>query len=523
MNARMSARRTVAQNSTSAPVSSALISSDFNIQPQAETISSPGSETTASLGHNLSNISLFAPGTLSSGLPIQPKLTIGQQGDVYEPEADRAAKVIQRVFYMDASGVAHDESEKASDPELNKDVQFGKFTKSGSLYKDPDETSPRIGKLEKGQSYKPAGQPMTVGNRDWLKIQARIPKTGGEIKAGWVKEDHTIDTLALDFKDVANQPLLPQGEQPKPEHVQQGMIGDCYLMAALISVAKQQPQKIINMFQPSIYTQGNENVAVRFYKTDYTDNNKKKTFTENWVTIPKSIVVTKNKYKTTTGNVYEAGSAAYAKGNVLWPALVEKAYAAWPYRLPSLKSQSPSYDKIIGGHGYMALEHLTGEGHTGQNLSEFEDNVNTGERGSGKYGPKLEKLFHAIEDALLNAESITLGTPRNWSGIPDMEKASTGQTGHSGGEEISNGLLAKHEYGVLGTRCDGDVYYVRIRNPWGHYGRKYTKKLFSSALNIKVLEGEEGGEFDLELSDLPRHFVDIGLKDSTLSNLKSCL
>jgi hypothetical protein len=37
MNARMSARKKVAQNSTFAPVKSASISSDFNIQPQAET------------------------------------------------------------------------------------------------------------------------------------------------------------------------------------------------------------------------------------------------------------------------------------------------------------------------------------------------------------------------------------------------------------------------------------------------------------------------------------------------------
>jgi dienelactone hydrolase len=98
MNTRMSARRKVAQNSTSVPVKSALMSSDFNIQPQAEKISQADSETVASFGHNLSNISLSAPSTQSSGIPIQPKLTIGQSGDKYEQEADRvAAQVVNKI------------------------------------------------------------------------------------------------------------------------------------------------------------------------------------------------------------------------------------------------------------------------------------------------------------------------------------------------------------------------------------------------------------------------------------------
>ncbi|MBW4505772.1 MAG: lysophospholipase [Scytonematopsis contorta HA4267-MV1] len=98
MKNRISPRRKVAQNSTFAPVKSALISSDFNIQPQAEKISQADSETVASFGHNLGHISLSAPGTQSSGIPIQPKLTIGQSGDKYEQEADRvAAQVVNNI------------------------------------------------------------------------------------------------------------------------------------------------------------------------------------------------------------------------------------------------------------------------------------------------------------------------------------------------------------------------------------------------------------------------------------------
>ncbi len=98
MKNRMSARRKVAQNSTFAPLKSALISSDFNIQPQAEKISLQDLETTSQLGHNLNNISVFATSTQSSALPIQPKLTIGQPGDKYEQEADRvAAEVVSKI------------------------------------------------------------------------------------------------------------------------------------------------------------------------------------------------------------------------------------------------------------------------------------------------------------------------------------------------------------------------------------------------------------------------------------------
>ncbi|MBW4505771.1 MAG: DUF4157 domain-containing protein [Scytonematopsis contorta HA4267-MV1] len=98
MKIKIHVQRKITKNSTYIPIQNALASCGFNTQPQAEKKSPRDLETAAQFGHHLSNVSLFAPGTQSSGLPIQPKLTIGKPGDKYEQEADRvAAEVVSRI------------------------------------------------------------------------------------------------------------------------------------------------------------------------------------------------------------------------------------------------------------------------------------------------------------------------------------------------------------------------------------------------------------------------------------------
>ncbi len=139
----------------------------------------------------------------------------------------------------------------------------------------------------------------------------------------------TDDDLQQDpFGQVA--PLFEFGK-PSPGQIQQGNLGDCYLLAAMSSVAATNPDHFFSHMKDNF----DGTVTVRLYE----DVNKPKNFV-----VKKSVVKDK-----------------YAKGS-LWVKLYEKAYVAAGYTGKLGVQQGPkTYDSISGGDGDVALMHLTGK------------------------------------------------------------------------------------------------------------------------------------------------------------------
>ena len=127
-----------------------------------------------------------------------------------------------------------------------------------------------------------------------------------------------------------------------------------------------------------------------------------------------------------------------------------------------------------------------------------------GKRGSGKYTKEQLALFDRIKKDIDDGDFVTVSSKKV------VAKSPTG-VGHSGGESMGKGLVGGHAYTVIDYKPKdakpGDVRFVKLRNPWGQYGRRYVK---DSKGNWKAVEVKKGtGEFWLELSDLSKRFYAI--------------
>ncbi|WP_343631783.1 C2 family cysteine protease [Fluviicola sp.] len=155
---------------------------------------------------------------------------------------------------------------------------------------------------------------------------------------------------------------------PSVEDVEQVSLGDCYLLAAVLSIVRKDPA-----FFPSIMMDhGNGIVTVRLY--DVTENpDKSLVFNEKYIHVNKSVVVNK-KQKTRVDEGYNKGA--------LWVQMLEKAYAAGGFigttseKIPSKKN---SWSQIASGFAKHALEIITGEEATEYPISD--NNLGTMEEG----------------------------------------------------------------------------------------------------------------------------------------------
>lgn len=145
------------------------------------------------------------------------------------------------------------------------------------------------------------------------------------------------------FRSVKEEALFPH--DPVLRDIQQGEMGDCYLIAAIASVVARNPQRIKEMMQDN----GNGTVTVQFY---------------NFVgstSVPLAVTVE----KTIPERYYdslEAKITPYSQG-ALWVKMIEKAYAALrnkQYKTLEAPQDVLNYETLRGGAYSVALSHLTG-------------------------------------------------------------------------------------------------------------------------------------------------------------------
>jgi hypothetical protein len=215
---------------------------------------------------------------------------------------------------------------------------------------------------------------------------------------------------------MSTSPLYASSGAPSYLDVNQGYDGDCYFLSSIAVVALEDPTGIESM----ITNNGNGTYGVKFDVNGQAD----------YVTVNDSLPNMPTGYSYANGSKLE-----FANGSVLWPELLEKAYAelnAQP-NAPhgaDLDAASDSYAGISAGGAY-ALTEITGQ------------SVNTFNLGPSTSASTLASDNTQLGAAFSGHEEMLVSTSNN-----------------------SNGnLVGDHMFEVVGYNATSDM--LTLHNPWG--------------------------------------------------------
>ena len=165
-----------------------------------------------------------------------------------------------------------------------------------------------------------------------------------------------LNIESLKWCAVDEYSLLPETGKLEVSHVQQGEIGDCFLISAIIGMVNKDPYLISRR----IYEDG-ENVYVKFFDVKHGNQS-------YFVKTDKKIV--RLKYSTKDELIKDKLKRLASSTPYLWPAILEKAYAifASKHLLPDdqpVPTSNKSALKILQfGYTNIALSSITGKNYT---------------------------------------------------------------------------------------------------------------------------------------------------------------
>lgn len=444
----------------------------------------------------------------------------------------------------------------------------------------------------------------TKANEDKYKVKQEDKENVGvknfaPIKEGYVakaslKFTNRVKKVAgaryADRTDPEKFPLFPH--PPSKDDILQGGLGDCYLLAAVVSLLEEKPDH----FPTHMKDAGGGKVMVKLYGDDGGPVN---------ITVNKSVPVKD------TGGIFSTEVDLYGRGS-LWVQMLEKAYTAAGFtgstETTTTEIAEKGYGATEGGSASIAWLHLTGnKGQTtelpspekkknkvlellttekdttlnayklaaqgqAENVKELEadymklinviqklteeydknyevrqDDVAevlikagvpqndplfnkivsilkphiSGPLGSGEYTQMADQLFNQIKIAKDGHKLVNLNTQKKIAAEKGQKISE--EKGHSAGESMSEGLVGPHAYTVLDYHPKAAEQHktkmVKLRNPWGGYGRKYVTEDEQSDIDItkgdkwkgKAKEDWKAGEFWVDLSEIPPVFDSIDI------------
>ncbi|MFM2376616.1 MAG: hypothetical protein RLZZ165_1713, partial [Bacteroidota bacterium] len=322
--------------------------------------------------------------------------------------------------------------------------------------------------IPKGSLVKLLERPSAEGK--WSRSYAKIQFKGFQ---GWINTKTALKEGQITGHEPAGV-VMPNGV-PTVGDVKQGMMGDCFLLAALMSLVQTRPGYIKNNLFQTDPTQPVANHTVRFHKvTNYKAGlaPERLRFSPEDVTVKNTILKTRKTIKKPSETI-EANRPVGSHGNQLWPAIVEKAFAIGGRKLAYHGSSD-----LSGGHGFQASMILTGEGYQSMGMSggvrgDWREMV---ENKQAKDEEEAEQIIlnrnqAAAKAAVIDAfvtKSPRLKTAGTKQSPPDDWKRRNRSAGvGASGEMKVGGITFKHEYSIV----HADVNKIHLRNPWGSFAR----------------------------------------------------
>ncbi len=209
----------------------------------------------------------------------------------------------------------------------------------------------------------------------------------------------------------------PSG-RPQATDIDQDRLNDCYLLAPMGALARQQPRTLQDAIS---YDADSQSFRVTLYR-DGPDG-------------PKPVVMTVDQEDLADNLARHGGSTVDNNDEgrgAIWPAVMETAYA----ELQDKGSRDANYAAIEFGHPQTAMQALTGQ--PGRNL-EAADVARLGD----------EATLTEVQTALKEGRPVTLGTFTE-----DIRRT-----------DAEDGLGDQHMYMIEGARKQGDDVVLDLRNP----------------------------------------------------------
>jgi hypothetical protein len=147
-----------------------------------------------------------------------------------------------------------------------------------------------------------------------------------------------------------------------------------------------------------------------------------------------------------------------------------------------------------------------------------QERIYPGKRGSGVTTTAQDALFQQIKTAVDAGRLVAVGSNRKIA-------TESSAMGASAGENQGKGLLGPHGYAVVDTATSDDLRvsidpkpkpplkFVKVRNPWGRYGREYFTSTSPEGLPRVTARDKEKGDFWLLLEDLTKRFNQVSIGD----------
>jgi len=256
-------------------------------------------------------------------------------------------------------------------------------------------------------------------------------------------------TFSVSYSAVTS-PVFGAGG-PSMNDINQGYLGDCYLLAALAEVANQNP----SIIQSMITNNGNNTYGVRFY----VDGN------AEYVTVNDSL---------------PDGGTIFNSATNIWASLVEKAYAqiqASGVITGNNVNDGNSFSTIgNGGDPEYTLEEITGA----STITDFD----AGSSSWNEYVYNDALATQSSSAGLTTTSVLSTLVGDLGQGYDEVLSSYTNATDSNG----NTTLVADHALSIYGY--DSTTGDLEIRNPWGTASGQYWDTTFEVSLGTLLADGD---------------------------------
>lgn len=309
-----------------------------------------------------------------------------------------------------------------------------------------------IQQLPAGKSVQVLDDPARANkaSRHWARVKTTVHD---QELTGYINTQDP--TSPVNVRDTAIEgPIMDPEAGPEPEDVAQHMLGTCFLLGPLMSLARRQPDDVRYDLFATDPTKPADSYTIRFYrvKSDLFSGRFEPTGDRDTVTVRSTILTTSGKIVSSALQEIEAGSRVGAAGDWPWPAIIEKAFLAWPRRL--------DIDHGDGGRSGRGSMYLTGDTYV------TTDTITGSDIAQGKRAERRLANKQAIVEACQRPGLVAAATLDSASDDWAAANPSDG-TGGSADEPMVGGIAFGHVYEVVAAGDDT----ITLRNPWGRYGR----------------------------------------------------